>query len=137
MNRLSLSLVTIAIVALQPALGFPSRLVGQKIEGRVEKIDNIVPGSMKGLSVVHLTDASGLDREEANRLLRMIRHAGYSPQRKTLRKDEIMVALPNANIKEIQPGARIRLADYVAVGTEWKPEALTNVEVKRIEVIAK
>ena len=123
------------MAACQIALGLPRTIGGEKIEGRVDKIGraNVVP---EGMSVVCLTDASGMERDQASELFRVIRHSGYQPSRKTLRKEEIIIVLTDEQAKEIKIGARIQITDYMAVILE-DSKILHTAKVGRITTIAK
>ena len=105
----------IAMFTCPVALGLPWTISGEKIEGVVERIEKPPAPFTEGLSVVTLTEASGIDRNHASELFRVIRRSGYQSSRKTLRKNEIVIVLPDEQAKKIGIKSRIRIPDYVAV----------------------
>ena len=136
MKVLHILLALIPMIACPHAFGLPGIIKSDQIEGRVDKIDKMrqaVP--LAGVcSAVHLTEASGIDRDKANSLLRLFRRSGYEPARKTLRDHEIVIVLPDVQTAKFWIGARIRVTEYSAwIGDESK--TLINVKFQDIKTI--
>jgi len=136
MKLLHILLALIPLIPCPRAFGLPGIISGDQIEGRVDKIVKMrQPVLLAGAcSVVHLTEASGIDRDKANNLLRLFRRTGYEPTRKTLRDHEIIIVLTEAQAAKVRIGARIRITKYsVWIGDETK--TLINVKLEDIDTI--
>ena len=122
MKTRCLLVLAITMVACSTVFGIPQGYGGAKIEGRVDKIEKAGIragfGGPPPYSEVHLTEASGTNRKQANAIFKVIRRSGYLATRKTLRKAEIVVIITEEEASKLQVGDRIQLIHYYALTTE-------------------
>ena len=137
MKILRLLPLVLMLVVCPKAQGLLAGFGGDKVEGRVhasEKLRTPLPIA-GGCFVVHLTEASGIDRKQSNTLFRFIRRFGYEPKRKTLADNEIVIVLPEVRASKLRVGDRIIITKYVAgVGEDGR---LMDVYFQKIDTTTK
>lgn len=116
--------VTIGVVLINaPAcLALPGSLTIDTVAGEVEKVVDAPKGTAAaGGLIVHLRNAEGVERKKAIDAFRTIRKSGYNPERKTLRKNEVVLIVDPDQRDNLKIGGRIRILKYVLLTSDIGP----------------
>ena len=116
--------VTIGVVLINaPAcLALPGSLTIETVGGEVEKVVDAPKGTAAaGGLIVHLQNAEGIERQKAIDVFRAIRKSGYNPERKTLRKNEVVLIVEPDQRENLKIGGLIRISKYVLLTSDIGP----------------
>ena len=119
-----LIVVTIGAVLLNgPAcFALPGSLTIDTVVGEVVKVvDAPKETAAAGGLIVHLQNAEGIEREKAVDVFRAIRKSGYNPEKKTLRKNEVVLIVEPDQRENLKIGGRIRISKYVLLTSDVGP----------------